>query len=315
MQLQGVNILRISDMKRFFELADFWRQRIIFIKQIGNPETSIFFDTELEKRLFSLIKNWIMSDIGIASVYKGDGLFIINEFGQDANFSLGRIKPEYEKYKGKIRNKDLDGLTLLYLLLGANVNSDIELQYDIFVALKTGNYVGEFISCYNNLSINPVSFPEYPLSRHIIANMSDTVSIEVSSGSKVLELAPGDCIIGILDKNGHCYQLFANKIEDIDYGISLCLRINKYTKRPFLKIDSKFDGTKNIEEVCSFALEKGGLPVYLTLDGELHYSKTCLSLHSKYETFKHHNPNVKLLAFDLDSSNNYSFFSSSKKFY
>ena len=315
MILQGVNILRISDLRRFFDLADFWSQKEAFVSQIGDIGTSIFFDTELEKGLYLLLKNWLVSDLGVALIYKDDGLIVVNMYGQDITFSLGRITPEYEKYKGKVRNKDLNGLTLLYLLLGANVNSNIELQYDIFAALKTGNYVGEFIPCYGNMSAKSVSFPEYPLSRHIIANMSSIATIEVSAGTKVLKLTPGDCVIGIFDSNNLCYKLFSNMIEDTGYGISLRLRINFNTKKPFLKIDSKYSGTKNIEEVCSFALDKGGLPVYLTMDGEMHYDKACFSLHSKYETYKQHNPDVKLLAFDVDSSNNYSFFTSNKKLY
>ena len=315
MVLQGVNILRIADLRRFFDLADFWRQREAFVKQVGDPETSIFFDTGLEKGLFGLIKNWIVSDLGVASIYKGDGLIVVNVYGQDVTFSLGRISPEYEKYKGKVRNKDLEGLTLLYLLLGANINSEIELQYDIFAALKTGNYVGEFVPCYGNMSFMPISFPEYPLSRHIIANMSGIASIEISIGTIIAKLNPGECIIGIFDKNNCCYKVLSNKIEDPSVGISLCLKINYSTKKPFLKIDSKFNGTKNVEAVCSIALEKGGLPVYLTMDGRMHYDKACFSLHSKYETFRQHNPDAELLAFDVDSSNNYSFFTSNKKLY
>lgn len=315
MVLQGVNILRISDLRRFFELADFWAQKEAFVKQIGDPEMSVFFDTELEKGLFRLLKNWLISDLGVSSFYKGNGLFVVNICGQDITFSLGRITLEYEKYKGKIRNKDLEGLTLLYLLLGANLNLDIELQYDIFAALKTGNYVGEFIPCYGNLSLDSVSFPVYPLSRHVIANMSSIASIEVSAGVKALSLGPGDCVVGIFDSNNHCYKLFDNRMEDTSYGISLCLRFNYNTKKPYLKLDSKYSGITNFEEVCSFALEKGGVPVYLTMDGMLHYSKACFALHSKYEIFKQHNPDEELLAFEVDSSNNYSFYTSNKKLY
>lgn len=306
MEVQGIKILRISDLRRFFDLTDFWRQKEIFVKQVGDSEKSYFFNSGFEKCIFDLLKGWLISDLGVNSIYKGDGIFIVNVCGQDVRISLGRIALEYEKYRGTMRKKDLDGLTLLYLLLGANVNEDIELQYDIFAALKTGNYVGDFIPCYDNQLFESSSVPQYPISRRIIANMKTNDLISVNNGIQRINLLPGDCVVGIFDVNDKCLRLLPNALSNMQYGISMKMRLNRHSKRPYLEIHTHV-GVESLEDVSSIAFENGGTPVYSTLNGEMHCPQECFTLVNEYNVFRK-NFSEKMLAFEILPEGGYVFY-------
>ena len=307
MEIQGVKILRISDLRRFFDLVEFWKQRKVFVKMVGDPSKSVFFDNTLEKEIYCILREWIINDVEIPLSFQSEDKILIRIAAQDTVLSLGRLAPEVSKYRGNIRTKDLIGLTLLYMLLNADkVNSDIPLQYDLFVALKTGNIVGNFYPCDINKVFEPSFIPQFPICRRIIANTSKSNSIYVCSGNQRMNLRPGDCVVGLFDANG-CIRLLSNFLSDDQYGISMKMKLRKQSEIPYLEIHTH-DGVQLVEEVSSIAIEKGGYPVYTTMDGELHCSADCFTLGNEYNAFCDNNKDNSLLAFEISPEGGYVFY-------
>lgn len=307
MELQGIKILRISDLRRFFELDEFWRKRDEFIKMVGDPSKTFFFDNGNERDIYCLLREWMTKESEIPSIFQGDNTLIVKLATKDTSFSLGRMASEVSKYRRNIKNKDLIGLTLLYKLLGADrEDSDIPLQYDFFTAIRTGKYVGEFIGLYENEEFESTAMPVFPLSRHVIVNMNQSRTISIGCGKQKIELQSGECVIGLFC-NDYCYRLLPHYISDSNNGITLILKINKYTKKPRLEIH-KQDGVRCVENVSSIAIENGGFPVYTTFDGELYCPPECFTLANEYDTFCNHNKDNLLLAFEISPEGGYYFY-------
>lgn len=56
MKLQGVIILRITDLIRFFDLNEFWQHRDAFLRLLADPTRSpLFFDTDRQRMLYGRI--------------------------------------------------------------------------------------------------------------------------------------------------------------------------------------------------------------------------------------------------------------------
>ena len=319
MEIQGIKILRISDLKRFFDLPDFWLHKEDFLK----IDRTLFFDNEMELKLYSKIRNWLIKGEKVGNFV--DNKLVVTLESDEATkksetraYSLGRLLPEVVKFKDRMANKgDLEGLTLLYILLdAASPKSEIELQYDLFAGFMSEEVMADFIPCYTNRVFEGTSIPCFPIKRHVIANMNSKESIVISHVSEEIILAAGDCVIGLFDSNQRCYKLLSHSVNDDINGFSLCLKINKISKNPYLKLESRRYGTKSIEGVCSIAIEKGGYPVYMTMDGNLHYDdEKCFALNQKYESVRVNNQNEELIAFEVDSSYNYSLYTFNKKIY
>lgn len=310
MILQGVIILRITDLIRFFDLAEFWQFKEDFAELLSRDKYGCFFDAEEQKELATVVTRWLRGEDPLATVTRDK--LIINVKGADSSFPLGRLSAHVQSCRSKKTptEKQLTGLTALYVMLGANLDgSDIPIQYELGSSMITGS--GGLRPLFADCSLDsagatsPTSYE-----RSLIVNMNTPQSnkkIHVQCGNANYELYPMDCIIGLFTADNKCVRLFPRSSRDFD-GHTCSLVYNPSTKQPSLKIE-KVEGVENIENVCCFYMEKGGNLVYLTQDGQFHYDETkCYRLHVSYTTFRRHRPDAAILAFDVSSTGNYNFY-------
>lgn len=308
-KLQGVIILRISDMKRFFELSDFLNHKSEFIEYVDNKK-DVFFDNEDQKILYEEVKKWLngneLMEEKAKIAYNDDFSKILSyekkakkpkEVKEDNDFDLGRLKGEiskYEEHRGK-----LTGLTYLYLMLDAQKpDSKINLQYDLYLQIIKGVNTEsnvEYLDSDKEYEYTPDFAP--PVNRKYIVNESKN-NITIYCGDNQEELEPNECVVGLFCGN-QCYRLLPHKESDEKYTMTLFF--NKETKEPYLIIDPK-DGSpeRRQENVSSIKLEKGGKPVFLTTDGEVHDYDDCYQFRKQFEAWKNAFPNERTIAFNLN---------------
>lgn len=313
MMLQGVIILRITDLIRFFDFAEFWQFKEDFAELMSQDKYGCFFDTEEQKDLSIVVTRWLRGEDLLATVV--DNRLIINVKGVDSSFPLGRLSTHIQSCRGKktLTEKQLIGLTALYVMLGANQEgSDLPIQYELGSSMITGS--GSLRPLFADCSLNYAgAICSASYKRSLIVNMNTPQSnkkIHVQCGNANYELHPMDCMIGLFTADNKCVRLFPRSIRDFD-GHTCSLVYNPSTKQPSLKIE-KVEGVEKIQDVCCFYIEKGGNLVYLTQDGQLYYDETkCYRLHVSYTTFRHHRPDAALLAFEVSSTGNYVFYTDS----
>lgn len=309
MELQGVKILRISDLRRFFDLSEFWRQKEEFVRTVTNRGERVFFDNDNEINIFRCLKAWLINRTEILSGFKGEKELILRINGKDEVFQLGRLAEKVFKYRKDIKQKDLVGLTILYLLLGANDSDDIELEYPLFAAIISGKKsIGDFVPCDNDTEFDFLSFPEYPLERRIIANMNTRKTIIISNGSDRQTLEPGECVVGLFH-NELCWKLLPHSVVDNVNHVSMRLFFDKRNKKPCLEIQRQKKIRPDIfPDVCSITIERGGFPVFLTIEGRLCFDESrCFQLKRSYDIYRQHDSGNQLIAFSRDESYNYTF--------
>lgn len=313
MKLQGVNILRITDFRRFFELAEFWMHREEFTTLANSFLASLFCDNEEEQCLFDAVRNWCAGHTVMAEL-KEQELILQDGIKDCKHFFLGRLAPAIATERNQLGPKDLIGLTALYLLLGADKKgSDIPLQYSMLATLQTGNVVGEFMPLFDNCEFSIINDYIAPAKCCTIANMHPDIPITVTAGNSVVTLNKGECIVGLFCNNS-CYKLLPNKQVDPKSSVGMRLVYNPTTHKPCLRI-SHSGVVDTIEGVSSIILERGGYPVYTTMDGILHFDHNCFSLKQSYDTLCTHIPNVKLLAIEQDTNENYTFYTQDDLYY
>lgn len=310
MVLQGVIILRISDLIRFFDLAEFWQFKEGFCKLLKSDEHGCFFDTKEQKYLANEVLEWLQDREPRVTV--NNDCLVINFDGNDCRLPLGRLSAPVRDCRNKhsLKEKQLKGLTALYLMLGADKpNSEIPLQYDFFSSVQNGS--GDFRPLFAD-SILPMSSKPAQMSYHrsVIVNMNTQQSakkIRLQWGSFNDVLNPLDCITGLFDSDNKCMRLFSRSIRDFG-GLTCSLALNPSTKMPTLKVE-RSTGVSYINNVCCFYIERGGYLVYLTQDGELHFdADKCFRLNSFYSLFRKNRPKAVMQAFDVSSSGDYTFY-------
>ena len=311
MKINQVHILRISDLKRFFDLGQLWNARYEFIKWVDRIGCEIFFDSRKEVQLYPLLKLWLTGD---QRKYLGDvtddNLLVTSTYGEGVSFPLGRLKAEVERIKAahpqglsKADRRNLVGLTLLYVMLGADHDDNIPLEYDFFPSILSHKCVEGFVYATADMALDPAPSGNYcgPLERRVIANMAD-YPIEVRSGSQAVRLTTGDCVVALFIRGQEsCFSLLPNVVDDSDHRTYLSLKLNRSTRKPWLRMERP-GRDERIENVGFMAIEVGGHPVYLTMDGELHdVDGACFQLSKKYELLRSHSLNgATLYAFRVD---------------
>lgn len=304
MKLQGVNILRVTDFRRFFELAEFWMRREEFTKLANSFLASQFCDNEEEQCLFDAVKNWCAEHTVMAEL-KEQELILQDGIKDCKHFFLGRLAPAIATERNQLGPKDLIGLTALYLLLGADKKgSDIPLQYSMLATLQTRNVVGEFMPVFDNCVLKATNIFEPPLKRCVIVNMQ-AVPIAVKAESRVVTLNSEECVVGLFCGNA-CYKLLPNMVTDFSSSQRMRLLINTATHRPYLKISNR----EIIEDVASIWLEPGAGVACTTFDGQVHFNEEyCYSLKRRIDSFRKNRPGEMLLAIEVNEAGNYTLYS------
>ena len=299
--------MRITDLKNFFDLDQFWSARTEFIDIAGRFGLDFFFDSEDEILLYECLVPWLKEG-KIPKANVKDGRLIISSNGDDHSFSL--VKRLREKCDIATRNKnllekDIFGLTILYVLIGANAeNSSMELKYDDFANIKDRLHTGR-----------PIGIDQDLILEHAVVNEGDQVEwrvifnkgekrIKVELGKTSCELDHRDCVIGIFPRNDEnkCWKLLPNIIvSDPAYKLSLRLRFNSNTMRPKMKVERK-GNVEYVEDVYFILIENNKQVVYIKSNGEIHGIDSCFSLGRAYGAYeskmKKQKKQYKLLAIE-----------------
>lgn len=293
MKLQGVIILRVTDLRRFFDLTEFWQQRDDFVEMIKQGWLNVFCDTEEECELCLLVRDWILfhrtnDGSELPAEINKSTLSLTN--GGNKTYPLGQLEKFVEKIKGKLPHKDLIGLVCLYLLLDADkVDSDIKPEMGIFWKQTSGelfvNDEDEYIPLYGDYEFESIDAPVYPFVRHVIANVSKN-KISVKYGESIVELSPNECAVALFCNTNQCYKIFPHIADNHD-GLKLCLKFDKSTGKHLLKIhDSNEEFKAPIPYVYSMAIENGR-GIYLDTKGvPTSLNGTCYLIDNQFRHFE-----------------------------
>lgn len=291
--LEKIIVLRVSDLKRFFNVEDFWNQKEAFFEIVNHRGINIFFDSEKEKDCYSLFYKWHTDKDHLQIEVKNDTLYA--QIGLiDKKFDLGRLSSAFYSHSNSISLKDRIGISLMYLMLGADeLQSEIVINYDFFASIRDSkNEIpqGEFVIRYENWVLPEVEIA-FPLSRKIIANKSGH-SICITKGCQSEILQPQECIIGLFTSSG-CCRLLPHHIISPDGGLQLRLICGK--KWADVEVHTP-DSYHVINDVKSIILEADNTPVFLKENGELVFDESCFAIKSKYDVFTHHYGKSNLIA-------------------
>ena len=317
--LQGVIILRVTDFRRFFDWEEFWIKKDSFIALWRNESYRKFFvNNEKEYYLVLRFYEWLLNPNKELQKIKLESteLKIENCTGDTLVYSLGRLQDEIEKTKkqNQLTNKTIVGYTLLYLLLGANDRkSQFKIDFGTTLNISTkasNNEIKEFEPRWDDIILNKIEQPVYPLRRCIIVNKNQNKDISVICGNNSVSLKTNECVIGLFcgDK---CLLLLDNVASDYDSKVTLKLSIKGTSLIPICEVH-RSTGIEYIEGVSSIAVEADGNIVYSTMDGDICYNKDCFSLDLRITSFKEKDYSKDLLAFKKDSSGNYIFYCKNK---
>lgn len=285
--LNNIIILRNVDLKRFFDVEEFWIQRNAFFDIVKERTADIFFDTEKEKECYALFYMWSTQKGTIQAEVKNNILYA-RIGSMDKIYPLGRLASAFQATSETLSMKDRIGISFMYLMIGAdNVDSDIDIRYDLFASTtgsKNGIPSSPFVIKHEDWHI-PHKDISFPLHRKVIANKSNH-SITIISGEQHTTLQPQECVIGLFTSDG-CYKLLPHHIVSPDGGLQLRLICGNNCANLEIHQTNK---VRTITNVCSIAIEAGNSIVYLKEDGELVYDNACFELKSKYSIFvKHYN--------------------------
>ena len=223
--LQGVIILRVSDLRRFFDFDEFMSKKNEFIKIFQNEASRkkdwkpYFVDNSEDALLLKNLCLWLENPaLELVNVKLGETTFEIKIGEISHTYPLGRLVPYIKDARQRMINKDVVGLTLLYLLLHANQSDS-----DVNVIYRKAETKG-FIPCYESQVLNPADNMGdiADFSYTVYANMHPDNVIQVVCGRKLKKLAPKECAVGIFC-NGQCRKLLENMVNDMNSRMTMRL--------------------------------------------------------------------------------------------
>lgn len=327
--LKGVIILRISDFRRFFDFGEFWFKKeeflALFKQEINRRvesttkplEEYFFVDDKKEFYLLQKVYDWLINpsqelprvklEASEVKIETNDGELLI--------YPLGRLQDYIEtaKKQNQLTNKTILGYALLYLLLNANErNSNISVVFgnttnDVVI---NKNEIKEFELRWDDVVLDKIKSPIFPLRRCVIINKNQSKNIFVNFNNSSLPLKPNECVVGLFCEN-KCYLLLDNVASDYDSKVTLKLSVNGSSLIPRCEVH-RSSGVNYIEGVSSIAVESDGDIVYSTFDGKIFYNKECFSLDLRITSFLKKEYAAELLAFKKDGAGNYTFYTKNK---
>lgn len=224
--LQGVIILRVSDLRRFFDFDEFMSKKNEFIKIFQNEASRkkewkpYFVDNSEDALLLKSLCLWLEDPaLELMNVRLGDTIFEIKGIDNDVHtYPLGRLVPYIKDARQRMTNKDVVGLTLLYLLLHANQSDS-----DVNVVYRKTEARG-FIPCYESQLLSPFDNKgdAVDFNYTVYANMHPDNVIQVVCGRQLKKLAPKECAVGI-SCNGQCCELLENTVSDMNSRMTMRL--------------------------------------------------------------------------------------------
>ena len=321
--LQGVIILRISDFRRFFNWREFWLKKdefmSLFKKEIDRrcvPDTEkkqeyLFVDNEKEFHLLEKLYEWLRfpdKELELLELNQSELKIGTNPILRDTiSYPLGRLEQRIRSAE-EITKKTRIGYTLMYLLLKADEeNSDVVIDYGGIHNNANDKEINEFERRYDDLVLNIANKVEYPLRRCFIINESPNKSIRITHGNKSVTLEKEECVVGIFCEN-NCLILLDNELTDHESNITLKLKFNHITNRPYCNVYQQGQGITYIEDVSSIMFDEIHNIVYTTTNGKISYKEACFGLRNRIRLFNETEHANELLALKKDDGGNYIFY-------
>lgn len=292
MKIQGIEILRITDFRRFFDMEDFLVNSKQYAEMFQKLDMELFCKTKLEGQLVSQLRAWCNGMPLNATFNDGQISLIGNTW-----LHLGTIADVLNEYRETIAYKDRIGLAYLFLLLkDAWTIETIKKACQTFLEFKSGIPIGEFISVHKDTILAIGKSQLSNLTRRFIANTKHSEGITVSLGDNNVVLKFCDCVVGLFNEQNECVKLLPNVSNSEDKQIKAKLKVDPDSERTYIEIiRPEWSEKENIYDVCSFWIEPGNHVVVLKNDGniillnenrEYEDLSTCFKLNQRFQLFK-----------------------------
>lgn len=298
MKIQGIEILRISDFRRFFDYADFFANREEYAKMFASLDMDIFTNDLRERALIAQLRNWAAGRNMNASFR--DGKLSLPSAGWQ---SLDKIEPVLKPYSERLSTADRAALAYLFLLMADSWTPDM--MTEACECLVGGGVKGDMVTLLKDTVFTQGKLEYKGVSRRYLVNLRKSDGISVRCGDRSVRLRQGDCVVGIFNDDAECITLLPNKCVCNDGKMTMALKIDNNGK-PFVEIRTDA-GCRRVADVASFWIEPGNFPVICRTEGTLSYDPQCFALNMRYQAFKKRNPDAVILAAE-ENNQLYSFY-------
>lgn len=306
MKIQGVEILRITDFRRFFDMEDFLVNSKRYVEMFQETDMELFCNNMLEGQLISQLRAW-RSGKQLNTTFNDGQINLIGDSGSVTWLPLGHLAHILNDFRETISSKDRLGLAYLFLLLkDAWTPEMIRKGCETFIEFKSGVPTREFIPIHKN-SIIPLGKTQIGnLKRRFIANTKHVEDITVSVGDNEVVLHQGDCIVGLFNEQNECVKLLTNVVYSEDQKIRLKLKADFNSEKAYVEIiRPEWPEKEKVYDASSFWIEPGNHIIVLKNNGELilinenkeqEDTSKCFKLNKRYQMFKQSHPDKKIIA-------------------
>lgn len=302
MKIQGIEILRISDFRRFFNMEEFLVNSKRYLKMFTYMNANFFCDTLNEELLVGILRAWLAGMDMMNTITEGQ-----MRIGSNQWVPMKGIDSILREFRETISSKDRSGLAALFLLLSDVMEpEDIREACRIFISFKSGLPMGNIRQVHQDTDFPQGEYKSQGVSPIYVANALIETGVWVSCGSRRVFLEKGDCVIGLFNDKGECFRLLPNESRSDDGKVRMKLKYEASEKRPYLSIKGP-DGKRCIDQVSSFWVEPGDYIVYVKQDGTFVFDDRCLALRSSYRKSRDAHPQQQVAAAEQNNGY-YSFY-------
>lgn len=317
MKLQGVEILRISDFRRFFNIEEFIQGKRAFAQLFSVVDIATFCDSDDEHALCSQLRLWCMGQPLSASIDQLSKQVNIPLYG---SIALGYVYDVQKQYCQSLKPTERVAMACLCLLLGSYC-TEKEAKY-IYDYIGGDKSMQRFVSLSTNVDlVQYCAQPYEPRYRVIYANLFFEKEFVVKCGRRVENLRKGECVVAIHTPKG-CIALLPRTAFAND--LNARLMINPKTRQPYLSVVNLKDlkSEEKYKNVASFWIEEGRGLIYTTFDNHVKKAfgreeeqndfSSCYTFNQEYKLFCKCYSNKLLLAI-AKTNGNYTFYSTTKQ--
>ena len=308
MKLQGVIILRITDLIRFFDLNEFWQHRDAFLRLLADPTRSpLFFDTDRQRMLYGrIVAFWLNGKLRPMGMSLDSARLTLYDNNFPTAIPLGQLTRHIGNAATLLSKTDLIGLTALYLMLGADdPASEITPDYEGFAAMRSGKIAGDFIVISSDIEFQPAGFaPEPPFSIKYIANLNVPAPLTVRCGASAATVDRGQCLTAVFSGE-HCVALLPRHVSDPILRIDAELRANPHTRRADAIVHDASTQKRVIPGVTSLWLEPGHGIAYTSVAAAPVFPANATACRWRISDYMESHPDRKIIAVLSNEPQNY----------
>lgn len=293
MKIQGVEILRITDFCRFFDLETFLVNSKEYIDMLNNCDLELFCSNQKEQQLISLVKAWRLGK-KLNGCIIGDQVKTVG-----TNFlPLGSIAEILDEFSQTISCEDRVGLAYLFLILKDYWTPEMMKRgCEIFRCFKSGKPMGDIISIHRDTEYRQGKPQVSDITCRYLINTGHKDGVKIKCGDKEVKLGIGDCVVGLFNDAEECVGFLPNEANVEDKSVKMKMKVNLTTNEPYVEIFRKnSDKPICVDNVSSFWIEHGGYVVVFKKDGSIDYDPRCYSLKMRLSKFSQTNPGKTIVA-------------------